>query len=237
MQYSRGFTGTQAGANWRDALKALQQDKAHYFQNVSLMSPYERLSIETDLRERQGQLRPKVESGLITEWNASIQAFKQARNRVDLEKGREIVRWDAPKLRDNIQLFNLRVEAAVNDLDPINSIQALYQEAKDSGDAHLLRAAAEAVRAAPSKFKGAELEVRTKINGIVKDAERELAEIRTTPGLQQAHEQAEAAFDGMMSKQREMLETEQEIGGSHALYTAAAKVTIDRDTGKIGIQE
>jgi hypothetical protein len=237
MMYSRTFGKTYTTADWREAVKTITKANNEYQAYASMMSQYERMTVSKGIAEKITQYRPLIEAGVIGEFNQAISAFKQARSRVDQEKAKEIIRWDVGKLRDEIQLANLRIDTAFADENPVASISLIYQEAKNSGDIHKMRAAAEAVRGAVLRFPNAPLEIRTAANGAAKQADRELAELRNTPGLEQAHKDAGAAFDALMAKQREMLQVEEAIGGSHAIYMAAAKVTIDRDTGKINIPE
>jgi hypothetical protein len=119
-------------------------------------------------------------------------------------------RWKAPQLRDEIQLSKMLVEGALTELEPEKALQALTQEAKQSGDMYKQRAIVESLRGLASK-QDAPVETRMVINGIAKQAERDFEQLRSTPELEAAHNKARAAVDGISTAENALFEAGEAI--------------------------
>jgi len=113
----------------------------------------------------------------------------------------------------------MRIDAAAK-TGNLDSLQAIYQEAQESGDRVKLRAAAEALQnvtakiPADAQYHGKSM--RRTANTIEKQAARDLRQLQTSPELQEAHQAAAQAVQMLDDARRQMVNANDAIS-DHSL--------------------
>jgi hypothetical protein len=197
------------------------------------MTPYELMMASEEAIETAKRYKPLVEQGVIGEYNATVDAFERARAREVEEYHKEVASWDTGKLKEQMDFTRAMLENALQSDDPAAEIQQLKQEAEATGDRHRIRGTLEMLRTAVSKMPTDDLDKRRVINLVAKEAEGALKELRRSPGMVEAHDQAVDAFGKVLAQEKHMEEAERVIGPSGPIYSAKLRVKIDPQRGII----
>jgi hypothetical protein len=157
-----------------------------------------------------------VGAQLIGEFKAHIAHYKSAQAKVQEERAKEANRFDTARLNQELQLIQTRVKLAMegetNLLDagnvPISArLQAVYDEAMQSGDIHRQRAAVEVLKA--TSAHGQE---RIAVNALAKSAERAERDLRQTEATRTAAQDLQGAADALEAKRAHLDKTSQLLG-------------------------
>jgi hypothetical protein len=194
--------------NWREQRDSFEEALKIARQNLEKMSQFERETIGKELKDFTEGQGKQILSQALEEYHAKLDDFCSKQAKVERERVKEIASWDPSRLAPEMQVFQMRVENALYADDPARELQSIYSEAKQSEDRYKLRAAADALRQVNRKSGSLPLEVKTKLNGVMQAAQRDLAEIRTTPGMEAAVAEAKQAFDVGIAAHKELQETD-----------------------------
>lgn len=215
------------------------------------MTDYERMDTERSIKAETEKVFPWIANSAIGEWKQSIEKYKTAGLEVDRQIIREIARWDAGKLNEQLKLVSNLVELAVQGgsgsvMDGGQSagakLEGIYSESMQSGDAYRQRAAAEVFKSAVlNKVSGDD---RFEANRLAKQAERDLVQLRTTEQITEAKQAKEQAFDDLLNVRQELIDTSIALGqgdptnimaGGGVFEKAIRMVQKDRQTGRVKI--
>ncbi|MCE5209885.1 MAG: hypothetical protein LLG42_16475 [Chloroflexi bacterium] len=209
------LTNTQ---NWRDRAKHLQAIRNEYEANCQIMTPYETQLASRYYAEQKQQHEDYIIAGSIAEWNIGVNDLKNALADVEKAKVNEINRWQSPRLRDEMQVFQMRIEQVADASRGDNAqarkqLESIYQEAKASGDTYKQRAVAETMKAALSKFRGDVMDPDfLAINRIGKQAEQDLIELRNSPELEQTRTKTAEAVKTINTLKNRLFEAADSLG-------------------------
>lgn len=203
------FSGTQEG--WRARAAHLRALRDEYDRNWTIMTPYEQQKALEAIAAAHRANEPTIKAGALQEWNASVETLRERLRAVDVARALEIARWSPAKLRDEMQVAAMLADNAIaaGDYDRLNEI---FQEAKQSGDEYKIRAACETMRGALGKVPNADLETRMKVNRLKSQAEQDLAGLRTTQKLQDAHAAASQAVENIRQARETLYEAAAALG-------------------------
>lgn len=191
-------------AGWKSALKELQNLRGKFKAHENIMTQYERTTIMAELDHRTESVAGMILTGALGEYNGAVAGYQAAARNVDKAKAAELRRWNARQLRDELAnartLAELAVEGGSNPLTgttPAAGLQAIYAEAKQSGDMYKIRAAAEVLKVIAPKLT--DLSGRAAVASMATDAGRDLDALRQTPEMATAAQEHAAALDKMMT--------------------------------------
>jgi hypothetical protein len=190
---------TSAGpspTDWQGMIKELREAKQERDRLYSIMTAYERQTVAEFIGGTREKYRPAIEAGALAVWEGAKANLKAALANVEAQRRKVANSWDASKLTPEMQVYSMRIDQATKadaGRPDLEALQAIYQEAKDSGDKYKARAAAEALQGLVSKIPaGAQdkhgIDARQIANGIAKQARRDLQALQSSPELTQAHE-------------------------------------------------
>lgn len=246
MQGLRGYSWL----NHLEDLKAARQELKEY---GGMMTAYERSVIQRDIAERVARATQPVTAGALGEFEAAAESYRLAGAMRARAKTEEVRRWDSVKLKNEMETARALVQLAlampsgsfVSQPSPAERLRVIYQDAKDSGDLHRMRAAAEVMSTAYPLTDGMQPDERFEINHLAHEAERDLAALRVTEAMTQAQaEEVEAAR--ALVEQKDRLEKTYEIlhGGQPSVFDpfdpllrAANRVQVDERGGLVLLDE
>lgn len=238
------------GGGWRKIVENLKTAREEYQQYSGMMTAYERSIIERDMKDQAEKYYPMVTAGALGEWNVAINTYKEATREYEREATREITRWDASKLNNELQAIQTLVGLAIaggegSAFDGGNpgiaaKLEAIYTEAHQSGDIHKQRATFEVIRTIAPNVTGDD---RFVVNRLAKLAEKDLSGLRVTDGMIQAQEVQGKAFNQLQNMKAELIDVAQAIGegnptnpmASGVFSRAIRRVQQDRETGEVRI--
>lgn len=251
MNTRRGrYFGRTSLADWRAAVKLIEAQRAEIRENSNIMSEYERLSHRREIEDTVAEWGSVIFAGISREYTTALEAFAKTKQDIDKAKMREIARWESGRLREEMDLLNMRVNMALKPRDavfggakPAQEISALYQEALESGDPVKKRAAAEIMKGLTDRVSNLDQDTRLLVNRVSKQAEADLTQLRTTEDLQrsiQAHQEAWSQVAQIWDEMRtvgQVIEGEDPAGimAGGAYAKALRRVQIDRMTGTIQV--
>lgn len=210
--YAQGATA----ATWRDQYKILKEAKGEYERYAGIMSGYEQTIIARDIKARMEQHRSAITAGALSDYNAVLSRYQGAEAATQRAKKAEIARWgDAAKLVSEMQAAEMLLKQAMETTDNAivgpgktstsAALEALYQEARDSGDIYKQRAAAEVFKAAVTEARkyGRDAVV---INRIAVQAAQDLEQLRFTDEMRAAEEGKAQAWQEYLTARRDLVE-------------------------------
>lgn len=200
---------------WRDQLKFLIDAQAEYTRDQRIMTDFERSVISKDLKETKARAYDAILSGIQAEISAYFQNYQQASARVKDQTAKESQRWISGQLTSEMQMTEALVSQALKvnkssmgGPSPVKALEKIYQDARNSGDLHRQRGAAEVMKTALSAMSPAsyDQETRLAVNHLVSRAEADLEAIRSTDGMRQAEEEKRQAEIELLQKRAELIE-------------------------------
>ena len=143
---------------WKAQLRELQALRGNFKTHEAIMTTYERQTIKAEIDRKAESVAGMILTGALTEYNGAITGYQQAAQKLDQAKASELRRWDSGKLtaeRQNLrQMIDLAIEGGVSPLGgrtTAEKVTRILDEARQSGDAIRIRAAAEVGRAIAPK--------------------------------------------------------------------------------------
>lgn len=208
--------------SWMDALEEIKDLREEYQRNAQIMTPYERQAVESYIGQRRRANRDQIARGMVQAFNVQVATYEAAKKRIEDERRKEINRWDPGRLTAEMQLAEMRVKAimARNSRpgdDPTGELAAVFAEARESGDQHKQRAAAEVMAGALGAARTDDPTARMRLNRIAQQAHQALQEIRITPGMLEAEQVRETAEGQLLDLHRGLDRTAQILGYGDAM--------------------
>jgi hypothetical protein len=249
MSPSMFFGNASTVNDWRGMLELLKKANAEYTAALPIMTPFERQGIGQSIKEKREQYRKSIEAGVIEQHTEAINNYKAKLSRVEAERRKIINSWDAAKLAPELQVYRLRVDTAAQQ-GSREALEAIYQEAKDSGDKYKLRAAVEALQNVNAKIPLTAMDIHGELvrqagNHLETQAKNDLAALRTSADLEAAYKDTAAAVEAIKAAEKEIYRTAevfQELAPNGAVFfnttleKAKDRVHFMAD-GSIGIKE
>ena len=199
----------QNSGDWLAKLNQIKEARSEYNKIERILTPYERQTIFGNIKADAEANYSRVYQGVKARLDAAVGNYKAAAAKRAAAIAKEINSWDAGKLNDELQAFQMRVnmELGKKDVQGIFSgqpaaarIEALYQEALASGDRYKMRAAAEVLRAADVEKLPSEQQMQVQL--LARAASDNLEALRNTDDIQNAIDQENAAIKQMQDAQR-----------------------------------
>lgn len=168
--------------------------------------------ISNDIRDDIEKAQPVIYKQIVPPYKAAITKYKNSLASIEQEKTKEIQRFNAARLNDEMTYARQAVEMALSDggsvLDGTSStvaekLQALYDEARQSGNLEKQRATFEVIQSVLPKAPQTE---RVAINSLAKAAGRDLSQLRRPESLLKAEQDAQAALQEVAQRQAEIAE-------------------------------
>lgn len=233
MPASYRTSGRQSNPeNWRDELATIKAARQELRQYSGMMTKYERSVIERDIDSMLENYRPRIAAGAIGEYKVVLAKFQDARRGYDRELTKEINRWDAIRLRAELETSQQLIDLAIqrngggpfdgNTPSVSTQLEAIFNQAQRSGDIHRQRAAYEVIQAVTAKISGEE---RFPVNRLAKLAERELEALRFTDGMKEAQENISRAWDEFLQTRQEVIDAGKELGDDPTAPLAGGEFT------------
>lgn len=213
------------------------------------MSPYERMVISNDIQDDITKAHPAVYKQVVPPYKEAINKYKNSLASIEQEKTKEIQRFNAARLNEEMAYVTRSAEMALSDsgsaLDSTSStvhekLRALYDEAKRSGNLEKQRATFEVIQSVLPKAPGKE---RIEINSLAKEAQRDLAQLRRPESLLKAEQDAQSALQEVAQRQAEVAEAAELLEGNVTNIFAtgslikAYKLVQQDATGKVFIYD
>ncbi len=193
-----------------DELVELKEYKETLTKYAGIMSPFERVTYENRIKAKRDEIHDRAVNGALNTWNTAIENYRSKQNEYESAKKAEAARFDNVKLSAEIQAANTLVGMTINQPGNIfagnnkaDRIQAMYQDAVQSGDVNRQRAMMEVVSALPQK----------EFIPLARQAKNDLARLRTTDQIQTTDEAVRAAADDLMVNSRGIVAKTAEILG------------------------
>lgn len=207
-------------SSWRknlDTLKAAQKEMQTY---NHLFTAYERETIKQDIAAKKNAFFSDIVNGTVNEvLDPAIQNYKGAQSRAAAARANEIKRWDAAKLRDEMQATGMILDGMLKTQNsPLFSsrgsradqVRQLYEDAIASGDIYKQRAASEVMRGLSER---AQLKEEKLAFAIIEGQAREnLDSLRMTAEIQAAEEGKRDAANGLRTAVQEVINTSIDLG-------------------------
>jgi len=243
------FIRTSNPATWQEAVKQLDEAKQQFKRLNGIMTPLEITFVRQELTEARERYRRAIENGVIGEHAAAVQNYQAKLEAINAEQRAITNSWDAAQLAAEMQVASMRIDAAAKNAD-LETLQTIYQEAKDSGDRVKLRAAAEALQTATARIPAEAQDrhgesMRRAVNLMQKRSADDLAGLRSSPTLEAAHQAAAETQAALIQAHEQIYQTAEVMdelapNGSVILNMnlskEAERIHID-GAGNIGIRE
>jgi hypothetical protein len=205
-----------SAATWQDAINEIKTANQERNRLLPIMTAYERQTVSEYISGLKEQYRPTIEAGVLATWNGAKENLRSALKNVEAQKRKVTNSWEAAKLSPELQVYTVRIAAAATNGD-LESLKAIYQEAKDSGDRYKIRAAAEALQATVKKIPNDAQDshgdlIRMTVNRMEKTAAADLENLRTSPELTAAHELASVKVSELDAARKLIVDTAQTFG-------------------------
>lgn len=201
-------------------------------------------ALKEDIDNQVNAVRAGITNAAIAEHAEKIEGYKRSKAKIAKAVANEINRWDSRQLMEAMDLTRARVQAVFDAGDDVflkknagRDLEAIYQEAVDSGDPVKLRATAEVFRSVlynmPEKVGS---EGRLIANRLQFRADEVLRQLKETEELQDARQAEENAWKELMDVQNDLFVASQtldgyspdNIFGRNAFTLAARRVRSDR---------
>ena len=242
----------QNSGDWLAKLNQIKEARSEYNKIERILTPYERQTIFGNIKADAEANYSRVYNGVKARLDAAVGNYKAAAAKRAAAIAKEINSWDAGKLNDELQAFQMRVnmELGKKDVQGIfsgqsaaSSIERLYQEAQASGDRYKMRAAAEVLRAANVEKLPSEQQMQVQL--LARAASDNLEALRNTDDIQNAIDQENAAIKQMQDEQkfvREAAEVMFDEGGQifgrdvSNFGKLASTIKFEREAGNVKIK-
>jgi len=242
----------QNSGDWLAKLNQIKEARSEYNKIERILTPYERQTIFGNIKADAEANYSRVYNGVKARLDAAVGNYKAAAAKRAAAIAKEINSWDAGKLNDELQAFQMRVnmELGKKDVQGIfsgqsaaSSIERLYQEALASGDRYKMRAAAEVLRAADVEKLPSEQQMQVQL--LARAASDNLEALRNTDDIQNAIDQENAAIKQMQDEQkfvREAAEVMFDEGGQifgrdvSNFGKLASTIKFEREAGNVKIK-
>ena len=197
------------GNDWLSKLNQIKEARSEYNKIERILTPYERQTIFGNIKADAEANYSRVYQGVKARLDAAVGNYKAAAAKRAAAIAKEINSWDAGKLNDELQAFQMRVnmELGKKDAQGIFSgspaaarVKQIYQEALASGDRYKMRAAAEVLRAADVEKLPSEQQMQVQL--LARTASDNLEALRNTDDIQNAIDQENAAIKQMQDEQK-----------------------------------
>ena len=197
------------GNDWLSKLNQIKEARSEYNKIERILTPYERQTIFGNIKADAEANYSRVYNGVKARLDAAVGNYKAAAAKRAAAIAKEINSWDAGKLNDELQAFQMRVnmEVGKKDAQGIFSgqpaaarVKQIYQEALASGDRYKMRAAAEVLRAADVEKLPSEQQMQVQL--LARAASDNLEALRNTDDIQNAIDQENAAIKQMQDEQK-----------------------------------
>ena len=242
----------QNSGDWLAKLNQIKEARSEYNKIERILTPYERQTIFGNIKADAEANYSRVYNGVKARLDAAVGNYKAAAAKRAAAIAKEINSWDAGKLNDELQAFQMRVNMEVDKKDvqgmfsgqsAASSIERLYQEALASGDRYKMRAAAEVLRAADVEKLPSEQQMQVQL--LARAASDNLEALRNTDDIQNAIDQENAAIKQMQDEQkfvREAAEVMFDEGGQifgrdvSNFGKLASTIKFEREAGNVKIK-
>lgn len=233
---------------WRGLLAQIANKKRTLATNQQKMDQFTVETISGEITGDMEKYYPAIADGAVGEYKQTIKAYQDTGLQWDKAYSAEINRWDSQKLNAEIASTRAMVELALSNpgggelgtVDVSRKLEAIYNEAKASGDPHKQRGAFEVLRAL--KLDGLNREEKLKAFHVSKAAESDLASLRTTQDMQKAKQAQAEALNNILLMKDELIQTAEALGqGSPLVFNdspfsrALNMVQVNRQTGEVFI--
>ena len=240
------------GNDWLSKLNQIKEARSEYNKIERILTPYERQTIFGNIKADAEANYSRVYNGVKARLDAAVGNYKAAAAKRAAAIAKEIKSWDAGKLNDELQAFQMRVnmEVGKKDAQGIFSgspaaarVKQIYQEALASGDRYKMRAAAEVLRAADVEKLPSEQQMQVQL--LARAASDNLEALRNTDDIQNAIDQENAAIKQMQDEQkfvREAAEVMFDEGGQifgrdvSNFGKLASTIKFEREAGNVKIK-
>ena len=240
------------GNDWLSKLNQIKEARSEYNKIERILTPYERQTIFGNIKADAEANYSRVYNGVKARLDAAVGNYKAAAAKRAAAIAKEINSWDAGKLNDELQAFQMRVnmEVGKKDAQGIFSgspaaarVKQIYQEALASGDRYKMRAAAEVLRAADVEKLPSEQQMQVQL--LARAASDNLEALRNTDDIQNAIDQENAAIKQMQDEQkfvREAAEVMFDEGGQifgrdvSNFGKLASTIKFEREAGNVKIK-
>lgn len=229
------------GKDWKSTLELIKAQRAEFQQYNSIMTDYERSIAQREMEETLQTWKGRIVEALINEQNTAISEYQYAEKRLERAHQAEVNRWDASRLRAEMDVAQALVNQARSGKHTANMydggspstykrIEAVYQDAQKSGDIFKKRAICEVIQ-------GVDIgEGEIMMNRLRKQAERDLSELRRIPEQAEAEEHKEAAWRDVLVKTNDIIVAAPHIG-EEATGAYAAGWSLGRAVNRIKIRK
>jgi len=195
-----------AAVNWVDELDEIRAMGDELKTNWNIMTEYEQQVNKQELVKRREAAIGRICDGVVGGFKNQIRKYVQTGEEFDAEVRKEMNGWSSEKLNAETQLAETRVNAIIQDGDMVaKKLKDLYQEALTSQDAHRIRGVTEALKGKHTKLAG--LDDKMLVNGLAKEAEAKVKEMRMTDGMKGAIEKRNAQREVLLRAKQEVIET------------------------------
>lgn len=211
--------------NWVNEYGFLISERKQIIQDAPIMTEYERVSAERAYMAKKERLYPEIVQGAREMMSAAISKYKSAQASGASAKKYELARWDSARLSNEMRVTEQLVSAALKvgsnpftGETPVKALEQIYREAMASGDIHEMRGCCEVMRAALAgvSASGAPQEVRLAANRLAQEAERQLEELRETPGMKAAALELSEATVALLEVREQVCEISKTLDGIRA---------------------
>ena len=212
------------------------------------MTEYERSVVSRDIKAQREAIYPTVRAGVLEQHDKAIKKIEETKQKYNRAATDEIRRWDATRLSAELDVAQRRAEMALVAGDPGvfqdsptkgAMLEALFNEAIQSGDDYKMRSAFEVIRAVSPRVTGDE---RAQVNHLGKLCEHELSSLRITENMVAAQEEQGSAWNEYLQTREEVIDASKALGDDplHPFATndfakAIRRVQVDRDSGDVVI--
>lgn len=240
------------GNDWLSKLNQIKEARSEYNKIERILTPYERQTIFGNIKADAEANYSRVYNGVKARLDAAVGNYKAAAAKRAAAIAKEINSWDAGKLNDELQAFQMRVnmEVGKKDAQGIFSgqpaaarVKQIYQEAQASGDRYKMRAAAEVLRAANVEKIPSEQQMQVQL--LARAASDNLEALRNTDDIKNAIDGENAAIKQMQDEQkfvREAAEVMFDEGGQifgrdvSSFGKLASTIKFEREAGNVKIK-
>lgn len=197
--------------NWHDDLEDIRQMRNDLNANWGLMTDFEKVKYKNAFTRKREAAFKKITGGAIEEFRGMIRRYVRTGEEFDAEVRKEMNAWDPAKLNAEMQLAESRVQAIIRDGDQVaKGLKGLYQEATQSQDLHKIRAVTEALKGNHTKLNN--LDDKMAVNGLAKEAEEKLKDLRMTEGMKQAVQKRTAERENLLQARRNLISISEDLG-------------------------
>ncbi len=222
-----------------DELLVLKDYKDTLTKYAGIMTEFEKATHTNRIAAYRDEIHDRVIDGTLQNWNNAIANYQGKQAAYENAKKAEAARFDNVRLAAEIQAANTLVGMVVNQPDnafiksqKADKVQALYQDAVQSGDVNKARAIMEVVSNLPQKD----------LMPLARQAKNDLARLRSTEQITQAEIEVKQAANDLKTNSRALVvkcaeilgESVSPFGNSGPLSKALARVRED-ETGQLEI--